>query len=143
VILRLQSGRLGAISFFSACLLAPPIAAQPAQFPAAKNTASAASADFNARAEAVIEFNACSREDDYLRIRNEMAAENFDHEGEDLTTILIAKVAYVRAHGIAGPLCEGQIVRPSARNDDGTFNQPTLAAFADADRIARAAGPTA
>ena len=139
----LHGARLRVISILLSCLLAPGAVAQPLQFPAPSNNAVAAAAAFDARAEAVIAFNACSREDDFLTYRNEMIAENFDHQGENLTSILIAKLAYVRGHGVQGTPCEGSIVRSRARNQDGTFVQPTLSAFADADRIARASGPTA
>ena len=128
------------------CAPAGPSLAQSLPFRApAPTTAIAAAAGFDARAMAVIQMNACSREDDYLKFRTEMAAGNFDHEAEDLTHILVAKVAYIRAqsmspNGLNIP-CSGQIFRPLPFNADGT--QPSLDDFEKADRLVRAAGPTA
>jgi hypothetical protein len=64
-------------------------------------TAAIAASQFDDRAKAVIETNACGREDDYLRIRNEMRDGNFNSQGEDLGHILIAKIAYIRTHSNA------------------------------------------
>lgn len=65
-------------------------------YPQASLTAVDAAAGFGARAKAVITHNACEREADYTRLRGELASGIFDNQGEDLTTILIAKAAHVR-----------------------------------------------
>ena len=78
------------------------------------DTPTRAEEQFPNRAKVVIETNACGREDDYLRIRAEMAQGNFDNEGEDLLHILVAKVAYIRAHSnptLFQPPCTAQISR--------------------------------
>jgi hypothetical protein len=73
--------------------------AQSLPFPQPEpKTAAQADAQFAERAKAVIETNACGREDEYLRIREEMRTGNFKRQGEDLTHILVAKMAYIRAH---------------------------------------------
>jgi hypothetical protein len=73
--------------------------AQTLPFPQPEpTTAALANAQFAARAKAVIETNACGREDDYLRIRGEMKQGNFKSQGEDLSHILVAKMAYILAH---------------------------------------------
>lgn len=76
-------------------------------------TAALAEAQFVDRARVVIETNACGREDDYLRIRGEMKGGKFDSQGEDLSHILVAKMAYIRAHVNAGNRdpCAVQILR--------------------------------
>jgi hypothetical protein len=76
-------------------------------------TAAQANAQFATRAKAVIETNACGREDDYLRIRSEMQRGDFGGQGEDLIHILVAKMAYILAHVKAGNRdpCTIQILR--------------------------------
>jgi hypothetical protein len=77
-------------------------------------TAALAKAQFDTRATAVITANACGREDDYLRIRNEMRDGNFKSQGEDLTHMLVAKMAYILAHSNAAVFqapCTTQIFR--------------------------------
>ena len=59
-------------------------------------TAFAAAAGFDDRAAAVIRTNACGREDDYLGIRDEMRRGDFDGQGENLSHILVAKMAFIR-----------------------------------------------
>ena len=88
--------------------------AQNLPFPQpAPTTATLANAQFATRAKAVIETNACGREDDYLRIRGEMQQGNFKSQGEDLGHILVAKMAYILAHVKAGNRtpCTIQILR--------------------------------
>jgi len=129
------------------CESAGPSVAQslPSPFPGAPTTAAEAEAGFDARARAVIETNACGREDDYLTLRNEMAAGNFDHEGENLSHILLAKLAYIRKQQreMSNVPCGGQIFRPRAKNADGTPVHATYDDFEKADRLLRSAGPTA
>lgn len=111
-------GRLG-VALALCCALETNSLAQDLGFPSpAPETAARAHDQFVDRAKVVIETNACGREDDYLRIRAEMAAGNFEHEGEDFIHILTAKVAYIRAHSNFGASnftpsqpCTAQIVR--------------------------------
>ena len=80
----------------------------------APDTPARAEEQFPLRAKVVIDTNACGREDDYLRIRAEMAQGNFDNEGENLIHILVAKIAYIRAHSnptLFQPPCMAQISR--------------------------------
>jgi hypothetical protein len=51
--------------------------AQLLSFPPAPTNPVIADIEFDTRAKAVIALNACSHEDDYHRIRSEMAAGNF------------------------------------------------------------------
>lgn len=107
--------------------------AQTLPFPQPEpTTAAQAAAQFAARATAVIETNACGREDAYLRFREEMRTGNFKHQGEELIHILIAKMAYVRAHINAqnDAPCTTQILRE--RKD-----------FEEHGRVAQFFGPAA
>lgn len=120
----------------------PPLRAQPipTAFPTPPGTAAAAAAGFSARAAAAIATNACGREDHYLRIRGEMAAGNFDSQGEDLTQILIGKVGSIRGQNpaVVNPPCTSTIIRARPRNADGSFIHATMTDFANADRPERA-----
>jgi hypothetical protein len=86
--------------------------AQQLIYPVASPTAAAAFTGFDERAKAVIAFNACSREADYASKWAEFAAGDFGGQGEPMTSILMAKAAYVR--GIAGN-CVGKL-NPAAAN---------------------------
>ena len=80
----------------------------------APDTPTLADKQFPDRAKVVIEINACGREDEYLRIRAEMAQGNFADEGENLIHILVAKLGYIRAHSnptVSQPPCTAQISR--------------------------------
>jgi hypothetical protein len=88
-------------------LTAQPGQAQPLMYPSASATAADAQAGFDERARAVIAFNACGREAQYAALRAEFAAGNFDHQGEDMGSILIAKAAFVRANPAGAPAPEG------------------------------------
>jgi hypothetical protein len=133
-----------ALAFSIVCPPVGPSVAQSLPFPPAPTTAAVAAAEFDTRATAVIDMNACSREDDYLRIRTEMAAGNFDSQGEDLAHILVAKIAYIRSQLAAesDTPCSGQIFRHRAKNGDDWVHA-SLDKFEEADRLVRAAGPTA
>ena len=107
-------GRLGvALALCSA--LETNSLAQNLGFPEpAPHTPILADKQFTDRAKVVIETNACGREDDYLRILAEMAQGNFAGEGEDFIHILVAKIAYIRAHSnptVFQPPCTAQISR--------------------------------
>jgi hypothetical protein len=95
-------------------------------FPPASPTAADAAAGFDDRAKAVIAFNACSREAEYAAYRAEFAGGNFEHQGEEMGSILIAKAAFLRAKpagggggggdilhiaAVSGPPCAGRIGR--------------------------------
>ncbi len=95
-------------------------------------------ASFDARALVVVNYNACSREGEYIDRRIEMAKQDFSGDLEGLMSILIAKIAYVRAQRAAGTddACKGTFVRKNTGN--GTLGQ-----FATLDRAVRAAAPDA
>ncbi|MCU1266825.1 MAG: hypothetical protein JWM21_3143 [Acidobacteria bacterium] len=131
----LVSGRLGRLGLALVLLFAVVTGtlAQRLPFPQPEpDTAARAEAQFAARATAVIETNACGREDDYLRIRGEMQQGNFKSQGEDLSHILVAKMAYIRAHVNAHDRtpCTRQILR--VRRD-----------FEEHSRLVQLFGPTA
>lgn len=52
---------------------------------------------FDARSRAIVVYAACSLEAEFLKIRAEIARDNYEHQGEDLTSILLAKLAFARA----------------------------------------------
>ncbi len=107
-------GRLG-VALALCCSLETNSLAQNLGFPEpAPDTPTLADKQLPDRAKVVIETNACGREDDYLRIRAEMAQGKFDSEGEDFIHILVAKIAYIRAHSnptLSQPPCTAQISR--------------------------------
>lgn len=120
-------------------------------FPSIPSTRPVAIATFNERAKTIVNFNACSREGDYLTYRSEMRGDgspfagtelagNYIHEGEELTGILIAKIAWVRSNPDNAE-CVGLMFRPRPRNADRSFVQATIGEFAVADRAIRAAEP--
>ena len=85
------------------------LAAVGLPFPSIPTTRPVAIATLNERVKTVVNFSACSREGDYLTYRTEMRGDgspfagtelagNYKHEGEDLTSILIAKIAWVRSN---------------------------------------------
>jgi hypothetical protein len=94
-------------------------------FPSASLTAADAAAGFDDRAKAVIAFNACGREAEYAAYRAEFAGGNFEHQGEEMGSILIGKAAFLRAKPaggggggnilhiatVSGPACAGKIGR--------------------------------
>jgi hypothetical protein len=107
-------GRLGvALALCSA--LETNSLAQNLGFPEpAPDTPARAEEQFAKRANVVIQTNACGREDEYLRIRAEMAQGNLANEGEDFIHILVAKIAYIRAHSnptVFQPPCTAEISR--------------------------------
>ena len=55
--------------------------------------------------------HACGREAEYASIWAEFAAGNFEHQGEPMGSILIAKAAYVRAMAVS---CVGKLDRAAA-----------------------------
>jgi hypothetical protein len=114
-------------------------------FPPSPTTVSDAQLQFDTRATAVIESNACGREDDYLQYRNEMNSGNFENEGENLAHILLAKIAFIRVHALhKGPFkplpsadfCTGQMFRPHPPNNSDGLSLAQFAA-ADAKNIAQ------
>ena len=95
-------------------LIALPGHAQLLFYPSASPTAADAAAGFDQRAKMVVAFNACGREAEYTAIRAEFANGNFDHQGEDMGSILIAKAAFVR---FTPGNCTGKLDRPAAVTD--------------------------
>jgi hypothetical protein len=91
-----------------------PVLAQPLTFFEPSFSAAAAAAGFEARANYVIRFNACNREPEYTRLRAELAAGNFEHQGEDMTGILIAKAGHLRA--FPNDRCIGKVGRDDIQN---------------------------
>lgn len=114
---------------------------KPILFPAPATTAAGADAAFGSRASAIIEANACGREIEYERTRTKMADGDFSDQGENLTSILVGKIAWIRAHG-AGDDCTASVLSPRVRKDERTWRDPDLTSFAVADQAARAAAPT-
>jgi hypothetical protein len=81
--------------------------------------------DFSNRAAVVVAYNACGRELDYAGIRAEMAnpaGADYSHEGAELTSTLIAKIAWYNNPATAGNPCSANL----------TFH---LAATGDVDKI--------
>ena len=123
-----------------------PCGAAGLQFPSIPSSPGLAAATFSERAAAVITFNACSRETEYLDFRVQMRGDgspfsgDYSNEGENLTNMLLAKVMWVRSHR-HDDVCKGLMLRPRERNEDKTFKQATLGQFAAVDRAARAAEP--
>lgn len=91
---------LSALITYSVALFA----ADTVPFPPAPTTAAeaATAASFDARAEKIIEFNACGREADYSSFR----AAPTKAGNEDLTNLLIAKLAWIRTHS-GNDTCNG------------------------------------
>ncbi|MEP6885989.1 MAG: hypothetical protein ABJC66_14680, partial [Gammaproteobacteria bacterium] len=82
-------------------------------FPRAPTGSPDAAAQFDSRANAVIDYNACGREEDYTTIRNEMNAGNFQYEKAELLAILIGKVAWLnRGFNDYSPPCTKSIPTP-------------------------------
>lgn len=79
-------------------------------FPAAADTSNPAG-DFANRAAVVLSYNACGREIDYAAIRSEMAPPffNYSHEGAELTSILIAKIAWYNDPRTSGTSCTASL----------------------------------
>ena len=71
--------------------------AAPLVLPPASENAMQAARDFEARSAAVVNYAACELEDEYLRIRGRMSLGKYEQQGEDLTSILLAKLSYARA----------------------------------------------
>ena len=101
--------------------------AQPASsqltFPLAASDAAGARQQFNQRAETIIRTNACGREHDYARIRQEQKDGEYDHQGEDLLAILIAKGQWLLKR--QDP-CVAKVDIERPRKPDGTFEHATL-----------------
>src|SRR5262245_2384920 len=107
-------------SSFSLLALAPSAPrAQPPQFPLAASDARPAAARFEQRSAMVIWSHACANESDIGRIRSEMAQGNFEHQGEDLTHILIAKIAWLNRMPANRP-CVAPLVIEEAKKDNDT-----------------------
>ena len=68
--------------------------AQDIDYPPPPSTAADAAASFDARREAIVRYNACGRERDFEVWYGELKAGNRDRQGEDLTAIVNAKIAY-------------------------------------------------
>jgi hypothetical protein len=86
--------------------------AQLVRFPVPPNSGAAAQASQAARADIVVRANACGREEEYMAYRNQMRAYNFDHQNEDLGSILIAKTAWLANPATARQPCGAQLVYP-------------------------------
>ena len=84
---------------------------QSVTYPAAKDLVNPEQ-DFVNRAVAVLSYNACGRELDYAGIRAEMAIPNnpdYSHEGAELTSTLIAKIAWFNDPRTAGTPCTANL----------------------------------
>jgi hypothetical protein len=84
-----------------------------AEFPVAPTDSADAAAEFPNRANAVIDYNACGREEDFATVRYEMSVGNYDHEKGELLGILMAKVAWLdRGFNDYSPPCTQTIPTP-------------------------------
>ncbi|MDC9824278.1 hypothetical protein PRN20_11070 [Devosia sp. ZB163] len=94
--------------------------AAPLVLPPPPATADEAWDTFDARSEIAIRYGACGREVDYATIRQKMSEEDYDKQGENLTGILIAKVAWLTEDRFRGTPCtfKRSVARPRAA--DGT-----------------------
>lgn len=121
--------RLAALAF---AIVTPPVSdsrADQIYFPSAPTDAVSAATSFDERAKIVIRYNACGRELDYSTFRREQLDENYEHQGENLSGILIAKIAWLTDPRFAHLPCEYQLKVPRPRNPDGSFVHPTAEAF--------------
>jgi hypothetical protein len=79
----------------------------PPPYPQALPTAALTASGLPDRRIATIMHNACDREKEFLQFRAEMLAGNFDHQGEDLLSIVSSKMelgmGLRNADGTAGP----------------------------------------
>lgn len=102
ILLRCFMYRQHAAGFFLHCLIAAFLAfiqaafAQTVRFPLAADNADDAARDFDLRARAVIQANACGNELWYATIIGQLADKNYDHQGEDLIHMLTAKAAWLK-----------------------------------------------
>jgi hypothetical protein len=100
------------------------------RFPQAPtDAASAVGESFDERATIVTRYNACGRELDYSTYRREQLDGNYEHQGEELTSILIAKIAWLTDPLFANLPCEYKLKVPRPKNPDGSFVHPTAEAF--------------
>jgi hypothetical protein len=122
-VLQLVALTLGAVA-----LTVPDSRADKIRFPQAPVDAASAEASFDERAKIVTRYNACGRELDYSNYRREQLDENYEHQGEELTSILIAKIAWLTDPRFPDT-CEHQlkVIRP--KNPDGSFVHPTAEDF--------------
>ena len=109
-----------------------PALSQPLQFPASPQSALEASQGVDRRSELIVSYNACGRELDYATYRTEMADANYDHEGENLLSILIAKTAWLTDPRFSNLPCDHamEIARP--RRPDGEPEHATVEDFVKA-----------
>ena len=91
--------------------------AQTVRFPLASDNAEDAARDFDLRAHAVIEANACSNELRYAAIIGELAQGNYEHQGEDLIHLLTAKAAWLKRET---GRCEGKFTVEEPAPDNAT-----------------------
>ena len=105
--------------------------AQDLDFPPPPATAAAAATSFDARAAAIILFNACGREHEYANIRYAMQHGDFGKQGEGLLGIITAKVAFLTDPRFANVACDHELNVPRTLVK-GTRDpvDPTVEAFA-------------
>lgn len=98
------------------------------------NTAQDAASQLGLRQSLIVNANACGREEDYAQDRSDMAnTQKSDHdrygnEGEGLTDILLAKVAWINSN-LPSAVCNGIRIRAVPTNSAGAPVEP-LAQFA-------------
>jgi hypothetical protein len=99
----------------------------PVLFPLASMDARVAAERATSRADAIIRSQACGQEPKFIKIRAELKDEEYEHQGEGFTNILIAKIQWLRTQ--AGP-CEAKFVAraPEEENPVGS-EQARLEAF--------------
>jgi hypothetical protein len=86
--------------------------AQVYRMPPAAATGTDAQASLAERQGSVIQANACGREDEYLTFRTQMRQLNFAKQGEDLTSILIAKTRWLTEPALLGQSCVAHVIFP-------------------------------
>jgi hypothetical protein len=93
------------------------------------NDVTGADLALNDRATIVTRYNACGRELDYANYRHQQVVEDYDKQGEDLSSILIAKIAWLTDDRFSHLPCvyAMRVARP--KNPDGTWVHATQQDF--------------
>jgi hypothetical protein len=107
--LQLLAVALGVVAF-----TVPDSRADKIRFPPAPVDAASAAASLDERAKIVTRHNACGRIDQYAQIRLEQLQGNHEHQGEELTSILIGMIAWLTDPRFRDDNCLG-LTRPFLR----------------------------
>jgi len=88
------------------------------RLPEAPQTAQAARDTFDARAQAIIQLQACGQEIKYVTYRRTLAAKNYeDGQGEGLSSLLIAKIAWLTDPRFSHLPCEYKVALTTAERN--------------------------